>query len=132
MPGKLVIVLVLYGISILLNFFTGSWLAAAIQIGCFVGLVKANDVVRKIVIFFNCLGLAWLAVQTVQVINLLDNPFVADAGGGLLFIAFGAIAFGFVCAVFTIWALTRSDVKQWMLYRNMSSLESHLGGPTTF
>ena len=134
MPGKLVVVLVLYAIAILLSAITGTWLAAAIQIGCFIGLMKGNDMVRKIVIFFNALGLAWVVVQGVQLISLLNTISALDgsavAAAGML--GFGVLAFSFVASAFTIFALTRSDVKQWMLYRGMGNLEAHLDGPSTF
>ena len=125
MPGKLITVIVLLGLSLVSNLLNGNWFGGLIGLGCIVGLFMANDVVRKAVIFFSCVNAAFGAVAVFGgVLMAVGMEVIA----GMTVIVVGVV--GVLANVFSAWALTRDDVIQWMLYRGINQLEEKASRPT--
>lgn len=120
MPVMLIILCVLLGCLGAFAGFNGQWLSAAVNIGLAIGLLRANDTVRKIAIGLHVLGLVGVVVNTLALMT--DSVAVALIVGGIQFAILG----------FGIFVLTRQSVVHWMLQRGMADLESKAGGPHGF
>ncbi len=117
MPGKLKIVMGLYAISVVLNIINQGWIAAVIGILIIAGLLKGNNVVRIVVIVLSVLGLV------VYVLGALGLAAILAVGVGDALLPLLSIVFGLVSSIFTIYALTRQDVKDWMLNKGVQGME---------
>lgn len=124
MPGKLKVVLGIYAINVVLNILNSSWFSAVIGVLIMAFLFKGSDTMRKVVIVFaviglvfSVLGLVFSVLGLLGIGALLAVASAAGATGGMgdVIIALASIIFGIVGSVYTIWALTRQDVKDWML-----------------
>ncbi len=117
MPGKLKIVLGIYAINVVLNILNSSWISAVIGVLVMAFLFKGSDTMRKVVIVFAVLGLVFSVLGLLGIGALLAVASAAGATGGMgdVIIALASIIFGIVGSIYTIWALTRPDVKDWML-----------------
>ncbi|MCA9612910.1 MAG: hypothetical protein H6722_06800 [Sandaracinus sp.] len=119
MPGKLKVVLGIYAINVILNILNSSWISAIIGVAIMALLFKGSDTMRKVVIVFAVIGLVFSVLGLLGIGALLAVLSAAggEATGGMgdVIIALASIIFGLVGSIYTIWALTRQDVKDWML-----------------
>lgn len=119
MPGKLKVVLGIYAINVVLNILNSSWISAVIGVLIMAFLFKGSDTMRKVVIVFAVIGLVFSVLGLLGIGALL--AVLSAAGGestggmGDVIIALASIVFGLVGSIYTIWALTRPDVKDWMI-----------------
>jgi hypothetical protein len=122
MPGKLKVVLGIYAINVVLNILNSSWIAAVIGVLVMAFLFKGSDTMRKVVIVFAVIGLVFSVLGLLGIGALLAVLSAAggEAAGGMgdVIIALASIIFGLVGGIYTIWALTRQDVKDWMIAKS--------------
>lgn len=122
MPGKLKVVLGIYAINVVLNILNSSYVWAVVGVAIMALLFKGSDTVRKVVIVLSVLGLIGSVLGLLGIGALLAVLSAAggEASGGMgpLIIALASIVFGLVGGIYTIWALTRQDVKDWMLAKS--------------
>ncbi|MBX3251829.1 MAG: hypothetical protein KF901_31915 [Myxococcales bacterium] len=131
MPGKLKVVLGLYAVSLVLNLINQGWVGAALNILVMVFLFKGSDTMRKVVIVFAIIGLVFSVLGILGLLALIAlvsaaESAITEAGGtvsggagmGDVILLALQVAFGIVSAIYTIWALTRQDVKDWMIAKS--------------
>ena len=122
MPGKLKVVLGIQAISVVLSLINSSWFWAAVGLAILVALFKGGDTVRKVVVVLSVLGLIGgvLGLLSIGAILAVVSAAGGDASGGMGFVILGiaGVIFGEVGNFYTIWALTRQDVKDWMLAKS--------------
>ena len=110
MPRKLKAVVALQFIGAILNLVGGHWILAAI--GALLGLLllKGSNVVRLIILMFALVMLGWHVLQVGGVVLLLA---ASELGAHTDLDASRAITgvLSMFAEVFTLWALTRRDVK---------------------
>jgi hypothetical protein len=107
MPPSLTVLFILQGLSVLASLLVGALFSAALSAALLVGLIVGNDGVRKFVIALSALSLLWSAVLLLGVAGM-------HAGSTLL----AVMLIGIAIQVFTIWTLTRSNVRDWMFRKN--------------
>lgn len=119
MPKKLIVLVALMGIQILLRTITMATVTSSVPVADFIGLLinvallvgvlKGNEGVRALIIIFSVIGLILgsFALLRAQSLGL-------HASNLLLFVA---VVFSMLGPAFTIWCLTRADVKNWMSRR---------------
>jgi hypothetical protein len=113
MPGKLKAVLGLFAITAVFGFINGSWFVAAIRALAILLLSRGSDLTRRIVIVLALLGLVWSIVSTLLSLGAIVVLSFAASTESVLKI--GEAGLSFVGCIYTVWALTRQDVKDWML-----------------
>lgn len=127
MPKKLVIVLVLLGINVLLSLGSKSWIGAGIGVACIAGLFKANDVVRKVIIVFSIIGMVFNALGIMGGLTIMA---IGEMGMAMFVLA--SCTYGIAANIFVVYALTREEVKTWMLNKGMGKLEAAASQPKDF
>ena len=111
MPGKLIAVIVLLGINVVLNLATKSWFGAVLGGALIAALVRGSHNARGIGIGLSALGLGFTVFTAATGANAVSGTELAPLFWSL--IAFSAAQGGY-----TIWALTRADVIDWMDQRH--------------
>ena len=118
MPTKFKALLGIIGVSIILRLVfavsppagieagTGAWIGLAIWVALFVGLIRGSEGVRMTLIILAALNLAFSAINMTT---------LADIGFGFIPLYTFLVLYGAFAAVYTIWCLTREDVKNYML-----------------
>lgn len=102
MPGKLVVVVALLGLSVLLNLLALSFLNVVIGCALLFGILVGNDGIRRLV-----MALAWISLV------LAGFGLVAAAAAGATVVAAVGV-FGVTQNIWLIWALRQDDVRNWM------------------
>ncbi|MEM9068560.1 MAG: hypothetical protein AAGE52_08645 [Myxococcota bacterium] len=115
MPGKLKVVIGLQVLNVILNIVNGSYIWGVIGLLIAVALFKGNNVVRIVVIVLAVLGLIGGVLGVLGLGAVLALMSAGGAGGmGQVVLAFAAVILALAGNIFTIWALTRQDVKEFM------------------
>ena len=110
MPGKLKILLGMYGVNLILGIVQavtadGSWVGVGITALIAGLLFKGNNVVRIIVIVFAVIGLIFGAL------GLLGLGAILALGAGEAIIPLISVVWSLIVNIFALFALTRPDVK---------------------
>src|SRR4030095_248267 len=108
MPVKLIVLLVLMGLSVANNLYRGSWLGVIIGGLLMAGVFSGNNSVRQLLIVLGWLGVIFTGVALVMALMV--------AGASLTLGIWVVVLIGYSLAVnvFFIWCLAQDDVREWM------------------
>lgn len=124
MPVKLIVVIVLLGLSLLLDLYnlTGTsggavnYIRIALNIGLLAGLLRGQEWARGLAKVTAILCLVGGGILLVQLLALGALAFLIPTLG---YVAYATVCLTLVYGVFLLWTMNQADVQEWLASRTL-------------
>lgn len=124
MPAKLIVVIVLLGLSLALDLYnlsgsagaTSNYVRIALNLGLLVGLLRGQEWARMLAKISGVLSLVGGGILLVQLLALGDAAFAIPSLGTF---AYASVALILVYGVFLLWCMSQQDVLDWLMSRTL-------------